>query len=216
MRNEKGQFIKGHKSTNVLGKGGYKKGDKPWNTGLKKPFTEEEIKAKPWLFTSEKSKGNTNGFKKGEVGYWTGKKRPEMVGNTNGFKVGNKVNLGRKYSTRWNKGKTAETDSRILTGENHPNWNDGITPINNKIRTSANGVMWRKAVLVRDNFTCQKYGVRGGVLCAHHINNFAEFPELRFAIDNGITLCEKAHKDFHHLYGVKNNTKEQLQEFLTS
>ena len=46
------------------------------------------------------------------------------------------------------------------------------------------------------------------------INNFADFPELRLAIDNGITLSEKAHKDFHNIYGNKNNTKEQLEEFL--
>lgn len=31
---------------------------------------------------------------------------------------------------------------------------------------------------------------------------------------NGITLSKKAHKEFHHIYGTKNNTKEQLIEFL--
>jgi len=51
-------------------------------------------------------------------------------------------------------------------------------------------------------------------LRAHHINNFAEFSELRFAIDNGITLSEKAHIEFHKKYGFKNNTKEQLYEFI--
>ncbi len=74
--------------------------------------------------------------------------------------------------------------------------------------------LWRKAVFTRDNFTCQKYGMRGGVLKAHHINNFADFPELRLAIDNGITLSDKAHIEFHKLYGRRNNTEEQLEEFL--
>jgi len=37
---------------------------------------------------------------------------------------------------------------------------------------------------------------------------------LRFAIDNGITLSEQSHKEFHKIYGKENNTKKQLKEFL--
>ena len=53
----------------------------------------------------------------------------------------------------------------------------------------------------------------------HSINywktkNFAQYPELRFAINNGITFSDKAHKEFHRKYGRINNTLEQLQEFL--
>ena len=36
----------------------------------------------------------------------------------------------------------------------------------------------------------------------------------RFAIDNGITLLEEVHKEFHKIYDKKNNTREQLKEFL--
>lgn len=76
--------------------------------------------------------------------------------------------------------------------------------------------LWKKACLERDNFTCQKTKQRGGKLRVHHINNFADFPELRTAINNGITLSEKSHKEFHQIYGVSNNTKEQLEEFLNN
>ena len=62
----------------------------------------------------------------------------------------------------------------------------------------------------------KKTGISGGELVVHHINNFADFPELRTAIDNGITLSKKAHQDFHKIYGVRNNTKEQLEEFLNN
>jgi len=64
--------------------------------------------------------------------------------------------------------------------------------------------------------TCQKYHIRGTNLNPHHIRNFAEYPKLQFVIDNGITLCEKAHKEFHKKYGRKNNNEDQILEFLTT
>ena len=73
--------------------------------------------------------------------------------------------------------------------------------------------LWREAVFARDNWTCQKTKIRGDELIAHHIQNFSDFPELRFAIDNGITFSKEAHFEFHKIYGYKNNTKEQVDEF---
>jgi len=106
--------------------------------------------------------------------------------------------------------------SRIgkYNGEKHWNWRGGINPINDTIRNSLNYKLWHKSVLERDNFTCQKTGVSGRDIVVHHINNFTDFPELRFAIDNGITLSQKAHRKFHSIYSNKNNTKEQLDEYL--
>ena len=103
---------------------------------------------------------------------------------------------------------------RSLKGEKAPGWIDGRTPENHRIRNGIETRLWRETVFSRDNYTCQKYGIRGGKLEAHHIKNFADYPELRFAIDNGITLSEKAHDEFHKIYGKRNNTMEQLKEFL--
>lgn len=102
-----------------------------------------------------------------------------------------------------------------LFGKDNPNWKGDkcITPENKRIRMSIDFRLWREAVFARDNWTCQKTGIRGGILHPHHIKDFSNYPELRFAIDNGITLSEKAHREFHKKYGYNNN-REQLTEFL--
>lgn len=118
-------------------------------------------------------------------------------------------NKGRKLSEEW-KNKISES----CKGEKSSNWKGGITPENQKIKNSIEYRLWREAVFARDNWTCQKYKIRGGSLHAHHIRNFAEEKDLRFAINNGITFCRDCHKKFHKKYGKRNNTKEQLIEFL--
>ena len=82
-------------------------------------------------------------------------------------------------------------------GEKGNNWKGGKTPINKRLRQSIEFRLWREAVFSRDNWTCQKCGKRGGKLHPHHIRSFSEFPELRFAIDNGSTLCATCHQSKH-------------------
>lgn len=53
---------------------------------------------------------------------------------------------------------------------------------------------WRKAVFERDNYTCQRCGVKGGSLEAHHKIPWIKDKELRFDVDNGLTLCVDCHK----------------------
>ena len=161
---------------------------------------------KGWLKKGQ-NLGNINGFKKGQsswnkgkkTGYapWLGKKRPGVGGV-------------KKGTPAWNKGKKYPQ----ISGKNHPNWKGGISTEHDKARHTFEMRLWRKSVFERDGFTCQKYGIRGGDLVAHHINNFSSFPELRTSIENGITLSKKAHDEFHKKYGKKNNTREQLNEFL--
>lgn len=79
-------------------------------------------------------------------------------------------------------------------GTTHPNWKGGITPINKALRKSAEYKQWRKAVFERDNYTCVWCFQHGGNLQADHIKPFAFFPELRFVVDNGRTLCISCHK----------------------
>lgn len=94
--------------------------------------------------------------------------------------------------------KDIDSDRRVDTsGENHWSWKGGITPKNKKERNSKDYKVWRSAVFKRDNYTCQMCGKRGVKLNAHHKRSWAEYPDLRYSVDNGISLCECCHKDVH-------------------
>jgi hypothetical protein len=82
-----------------------------------------------------------------------------------------------------------------------------------RIRYSKKMHDWRRAVFVRDNYTCQLCGARSGkgkavVLNADHIKSFAQFPELRFELSNGRTLCVTCHRKTP-TFGRRKGVKEK-------
>ena len=120
--------------------------------------------------------------------------------------------------------------SKNKVGENAFHYTNGKTPLITRIRSSRRMEKWRKAVFMRDNFIDQKYKQKGDFLNAHHIITFSELLRKHniqtleqskncmelWDISNGITLSKKSHLDFHKIYGLKNNNREQLNEFLNS
>lgn len=180
----------------------------------------------------EKNKGT---FKKGNVSWMKGKhhskeSKKKMSESSKGkiktketrLKL-SKANRGEgnamfgKNHSEETKKKISESRIRLKIGrgKDNPSWKGGITPENTRIRNGIEFRLWREAVFARDNWVCQECKKRGSQkLHAHHILNFAQYPELRFAIDNGMSLCKKCHIKFHSKYGKKNNTKKQLEEFL--
>lgn len=80
-----------------------------------------------------------------------------------------------------------------MSGERSPTWKGGITSINERIRKSKEYVMWRIAVFERDNYICRACGKKGCYLHADHIKPFAFYPNLRFDINNGRSLCKNCH-----------------------
>jgi hypothetical protein len=104
----------------------------------------------------------------------------------------------------------------ILTGENNPSYNPNLTDEERIYgRYIPNYKEWRRAVYERDNYKCQCCGKSiSGHLVAHHLYNYAEHKDMRTDINNGITLCEYCHKEFHDHYGYRENTKEQFKKFI--
>jgi len=116
--------------------------------------------------------------------------------------------------TTWNKGltgeqshmhgrKMSENARRLMAersrGEKSAFWKGGVSPEHERLRKTKEYKDWRAAVFERDGYTCQMCGDRSVTghrirLHADHIKPFAAYPELRFDIDNGRTLCEPCHR----------------------
>ena len=181
---------------------GFQKGNKIGHRFLKGNSFGNTEGLRKWI----EENGPWNKGKRG-VQKWTDKQRESFLGKMVGH-------------PGWNAGKhiNSEEYKEVLRNRmkgNKYSYKNGNSSENELIRKSIQSRLWRESVFSRDNWTCQKYGIKGGELHPHHIKNFAQFPELRFAIDNGVTLSEKAHREFHKKYGIKNNTQEQLIEFLS-
>ena len=104
-----------------------------------------------------------------------------------------KSHMGHKHTI-----ETRLKMSKSRSGEKSHFWKGGKTKESKIIRSSMEYQIWREAVFKRDGYECVWCGDKCSKgnpveLNADHIKPFALFPELRFAIDNGRTLCRPCH-----------------------
>src|SRR3990167_10450036 len=150
-----------------------------------------------------------------------------MFGKKHSEETKRKISMSNMGHPCWTKGKkqSEETKQKISSalrgrkfpsnkkGMNHHLWQGGKTGIQQQIRNSAEYREWRRSVFERDGFTCVLCGLKkSGNLNADHIKPFALFPESRFVVENGRTLCVSCHKKTK-TYGVQlpvhKNTLEE-------
>ncbi len=166
---------------------------KKMSSSFRQKCRERMLGHTPW------NKGKKTGFAP-----WRGKKRP---------------GLSALRKRQWAEGEriggwtlTQEQKDKISArqkGDKSHFWKGGKTPVNERERKRRETKVWRCAVFERDNWTCQICGKRGCKLQADHIKRFSDYPELRFELSNGRTLCIDCHKKTN-TYGNKKQQKEGI------
>lgn len=171
---------------------GFKKGYTPYNKGI--PNTPEQKKKISLSLTGKKkSTAHSENISKGKKGWKMQEEGKRKLSD---------ANKGKKLSEETRK-KMSETRIRlgirppVMYGEDNPNYIKDRTLLKESAsgeRRSSKYNAWRKDVCIRDKWKCKINNEDcSGRLEVHHILGFAEYPELRYKNNNGITLCHAHH-----------------------
>jgi len=113
-----------------------------------------------------------------------------------------KISQSKKGCIPWNKGlkgyragKNHHWHGRDNSGDKNPAWKGGPEFWKKEDRRNDSGYIgWVKMIRERDNNKCKIADENcNGRLEVHHILSWRDFPELRYKINNGITLCHAHH-----------------------
>jgi HNH endonuclease len=184
-----------------------KVGNIPWNKGTGKiikrfcvvcgnpfSFAAGDLKFKKRIYCSKDCACSVNSKKRigTKVPY---KPHKNMAGRV--FSHKEDCSCFRHGGKVWNKG---------LPPEQQANWQGGLAELHEGARKAPEYKIWRKAVKERDGWKCIWCGSKER-LEVDHIKSFADYPEVRFAIDNGRTLCHNCHVTTDN-YGYKGRGKK--------
>lgn len=161
------------------------KGKIPWNKGIKTgliPKTAFKKGHKQSLETIEKRRLSRSGYRHSE-------ETKEKISKSNMGKIG------------WNKDMIYKRAKCIFakrpnnSGVNHYKWIADRTKLSMRQKRNDYAYKdWVKKVKNRDNWQCRINNQDcSGYCIVHHILSWSSFPELRYEVNNGITLCQAHH-----------------------
>lgn len=99
--------------------------------------------------------------------------------------------LGKKHTIEWKIDR-----SRRFSGKNAPRYKENRESLRTDERHSHDTryKYWSQSVKNRDGWSCKIHNHDcSGRVEAHHILGWRDFPELRYKLENGITLCRAHH-----------------------
>jgi len=168
-----------------------------------------------------KPSSSTTKFKKGHIPWNKGMKMDRKEYPNAGFS-GPHTKKTKRYLSKIHKGKPSPKKG-IKTGPLSQKHKDKISKrileywdkkgrVDNKKYRRLKYRQWRKKVYERDNYICQSCGAKSGdgkkiYLNAHHLKSWSEYPELRYNIDNGITLCYSCHQKIHNNFKLSGRDR---------
>ena len=117
---------------------------------------------------------------------------PDNTGITHTAETRKNMSIAHKGQKPWNTGKKRPE----ITGKNHPRWIKNRTELKTDRQKSYDTKYkyWMLEVKRRDGWKCKINNKDcHGSLEAHHILPWRDYPELRYEINNGITLCHAHH-----------------------
>lgn len=200
----------------VINNGRFKKGVIPWNKGKKLGTMSEEHKNK--ISKSMKGKSNPHNEE------WSIKHSKAMKGKKHTEETKKKMSfaqkgkkLSKKTKLKLRKAYTGKVLSiehkrkmsiahigKIFSDKHKKKMSEGIIKHYDKIGRKQykrsihvrdkKYLQWRSDVFKRDNWICQTCNRRGCYLEVHHIKSWSFYPELRYDVNNGLTLCKNCHK----------------------
>lgn len=162
----------------------FEKGHIGYGRGI--PRTDE-VKRK--ISLAKKGKPACGGvFKKGH-------KKVGNCGVKKGFKHSDETKIKMSLSAPKGKNHPLYKLNKGRFGKLSPRWIEDRTLLaKRQERNDTSYREWRLNVWKRDNFKCKINNCDcSGKIIAHHILGWSLYPELRYEINNGITLCQAHH-----------------------